>query len=190
MVHGSREHTVALWDEVGGVLSDLGLRLAPDKTRVTHIDEGFDFLGFHIQRHRQKGSDRRLIYTYPSKKSMTSIKRKVKAATKQVTHQAADRLFLQLGRMTRGWAQYFRHASSSTAYHDLQNYMWWRVWWWLLKKHPRTSKRWIIRRYYDGWWPGFNGVRLYQPSTMTIKRYRYRGRMIPTPWDEPTIAAT
>jgi RNA-directed DNA polymerase len=190
LVNGSREHAEALWGEVGEVLSEVGLRLAAEKTRVVHIDEGFDFLGFRIRRHRQKGSDRRLIYTFPSKRSMTRIRRKVKDVTKRITHEPADRLYLRLGRMVRGWAQYFRHGSSSRAYHDLQYYMWWRVWEWLCHKHPRTSKRWIIRRYYSGSQPEYNGVKLYQPTTMTIKRYRYRGTKIPTPWDQPTPLAT
>nr|WP_237710606.1 group II intron maturase-specific domain-containing protein [Saccharopolyspora spinosa] len=90
--------------------------------------------------------------------------------------------------MTRGWCQYFRHGSSSTAYNHLQNYMWWRVWRWFGKKHPKTSKRRIIRRYYNGWKPEFNGVRLYEPTRMTIKRYRYRGIRIPTPWTTPELA--
>ncbi len=190
LANGSRTHAEAQWEEVGEVLSEVGLRLAPDKTRVVHIDEGFDFLGFRIRRHRQRGSDRRLIYTFPSKRSMTRIRQKVKTVTKRITHEPADRLYLQLGRMVRGWAQYFRHGSSSQAYHNLQNHMWWRVWEWLRNKHPRTSKRWIIRRYYNGWQPEYNGVKLYQPTTMTIKRYRYRGTKIPTPWDQPTPVAT
>ena len=185
MVNGTREHTETLWGDIEAVLSRIGLRLAPEKTRIAHIDEGFDFLGFRIQRHTQYGSHRRLIYTYPSKKSMTSIKRKVKTVTKRITHQDADHLFRQLGTMTRGWAQYFRHGSSSKAYHHLQHYLWWRVWEWLKNKHPRTSRRWIIRRYYNRWCPEYNGVTLWQPSTMTIQRYRYRGTRIPTPWDKP-----
>ena len=185
LVNGGQEHADAQWDEVADVLSEMGLRLASEKTRVIHIDEGFDFLGFRIQRHQQKGSTRRLVYSYPSKKSLTSIRRKVKAITKRVTQQSADDLYLQLGRMVRGWAMYFRHAASSAAYHDLQSYMWWRIWEWLKNKHPRTPKRWIIHHYYDGWWPEYNGVRLYQPATMTIKRYRYRGAQIPTPWTKP-----
>src|SRR5205814_4702800 len=112
-----------------------------------------------------------LIYTYPSKKSMTSTKRKVKSVTKRITHQSADNLFRQLGLMLRGWAQYLRHASSCAAYHDLQHFLWWRIWYWLLNKHSRTSKREIIQRYYNGWWPEYNGVTLYQPTTMTIQRY-------------------
>jgi RNA-directed DNA polymerase len=190
MVAGRREHADAQWDEVGDVLSEMGLRLAPDKTRVLHIDEGFDFLGFRIQRHQQKGSTRRLVYSYPSKASMTKIRRKVKAVTKRITHQPADQLYRQLNRMVRGWAQYFRHAASSKAYHDLQHYVWWRVWEWLKNKHPRTPKRRIIHRYYNGWWPEYNGVELYKPTTMTIKRYRYRGGRIPTPWTEPAATVT
>jgi RNA-directed DNA polymerase len=189
-VHGTRDHAEALREEVAEVLSEIGLRLAEDKTRVIHIDEGFDFLGFHIQRYRQKGSDRRLIYTFPSKKSITTIHRKVKAVTKQNTHQPVDEVLLRLSRITRGWAQYFRHGSSSQAYHNLQNYMWWRTWEFLKNKHPRASKRWIIRKYYNGWWPKYNDVRLYEPTTMTIKRYRYRGSKIPTPWDKPITATT
>jgi RNA-directed DNA polymerase len=50
MVGGRREHADALWDEVAAVLAPMGLRLSVHKTRVCHIDEGFDFLGWHIQR--------------------------------------------------------------------------------------------------------------------------------------------
>lgn len=114
---------------------------------------------------------------------MTSIRRKVKTITKR-THQSAEDLYLQLSRMVRGWALYFRHAASSKVYHDLQDYMWWRVWEWLKNKHPRTPRRWIIQRYYNGWWPEYNGVTLYKPTTMTIKRHRYRGARIPTPMDQ------
>ena len=54
---------------------------SPEKTRIAHLDEGFDFLGFRIQRHRQWGSERRHVYSYPSKKSRATIRRKVKAVT-------------------------------------------------------------------------------------------------------------
>lgn len=189
MVNGDRSLAEAQWADVSDVLAGIGLRLAPAKTRLVHIDQGFDFLGFHIQRHRQRGSTRRLIYTYPSKKSVQSIQRKVKALTKQITHQDADALMQRLNSMVRGWAQYFRHASSSHAYHHLQNYLWWRFWIWLNNKHPRTSGRWIIQRYYDRWWPAYNGVTLFEPSKMTIQRFRYRGAQIPTPWSIPALTA-
>jgi RNA-directed DNA polymerase len=174
LVNGQQRHVEQLWDDIQAVLDLVGLRLSAEKTTTTRIDDGFDFLGFRIQRYQQRGSDRWHMYTFPSKKSQQTIRRKVKTATTGVTHQDADSLFRQLGSITRGWCQYFRHGSSSLAYNRLQSFMWWRVWRWLGKKHPRTSKRWIIRHYYNGWKPEYNGVRLWEPTTMTIKRYRYR----------------
>ena len=185
LVNGEQRHLEHVQTETAAVLATVGLVLAPEKTRTCHIDEGFDFLGFHIQRHTQKGSTRQLVYSYPSKQSLKKIRWKVKQLTKGVTHQTADQLFNRLNRMLRGWAQYFRHGSSSAAYHNLQNYTWWRIWYWLRKKHPRTSGRTIIGRYYNGWTPEYNGVQLFSPTTMTIERYRYRGTRIQTPWNKP-----
>ena len=58
MVHGTQAHADALWDEVAEVIAPLGLRLSAAKSRVCHLDEGFDFLGFHIQRRRKKGTSK------------------------------------------------------------------------------------------------------------------------------------
>ncbi|MDA8218384.1 MAG: group II intron reverse transcriptase/maturase [Dehalococcoidales bacterium] len=73
MVVGSRADAEALRREVGNVLSPMGLSLSEHKTRVCHIDEGFDFLGWHIQRRRQRGrGGKRAVYTYPSKKALAA----------------------------------------------------------------------------------------------------------------------
>jgi hypothetical protein len=58
----------------------MGLRLSPEKTLITHIAEGLDFLGWRIQRQRRPGDDRHYVYTYPAKKALAAICRKVKAA--------------------------------------------------------------------------------------------------------------
>src|SRR5215207_10928544 len=68
LVTGERAHAQALRDEVATVLAPMGLRLSPEKTRVVHIDEGFDFLGFNIRRMRKRGSQKRYVYTRPSAK--------------------------------------------------------------------------------------------------------------------------
>lgn len=188
MVFGTREHTLAVSEQVSTVLARVGLRLAPDKTGIRHIDEGFDFLGFRIRRHRQWGSDRRLIYTYPSTTSMEKIKRKIKHLTQRITHKSAEDLFRELGSRLRGWARYFRHAASGKAFKKLQRFLWWRVWYWMRNKHRTRPQRWIINHYYTQWWPEDNGVKLYQPATMKIIRYTYRGKNIPTPWDTPQPA--
>ena len=70
LVSGDRHHAEALREEVAAVLAPLGLRLAPEKTAVVHIDEGFDFLGFHIRRMRKRGTNKHYVYTTPSRKSV------------------------------------------------------------------------------------------------------------------------
>jgi RNA-directed DNA polymerase len=184
LVYGCREHAEAQWEEVGDVLSEVGLRLAVEKTRVVHIDEGFDFLGFRIQRHRQWGSDRRFVYSYPSTESMAKVRRKVKAASeKRVANQSASVTMNRLSTLTRGWCLYFRHGASAAAYQDLHDYLWRRVWIWLQKKHPKRGRKWIVERYYrPGWWPSADGQGLFDPVSMKIERHRYRGNKIPTPW--------
>jgi RNA-directed DNA polymerase len=192
MVNGSRDQTEDLYRDIEMILAPLGLRLATDKTKITTIDEGFDFLGFHIQRHQQKGSTRRLIYTYPAKKSLNGIRAKVRAATaRQTTSLPASVTFRRLGQITRGWALYFRHGSSSRAFAAVQHHLWWAVWRWLKKKHPNRNAAWIIGHYYGPgrWWPKADGVTLFQPSTVAIERYRFRGANIPTPWPNQTATA-
>ena len=88
MVHGTRDDAEALWGEVAAVLAPMGLRLSDEKTRVCHIDEGFDFLGWRIQRRARRGrTGKTAIYTYPSKKSMASIKDKVRTLTRRAKHR-------------------------------------------------------------------------------------------------------
>jgi RNA-directed DNA polymerase len=196
MVNGTPDHAQALWSEIESVLAGIGLRLAPDKTRIAHIDEGFDFLGFRIQRHRQWGSERRHVYSYPSKKSVRTIRRKVKAITAYpMTGLPARVVFIRVGQVTRGWACYFRHGASKTAFLDLENYVWHRTWKWLRNKHPKRNTRWIARHYYPRaphgglGFPGTDGIRLFKPGSVPITRYRYRGKYIPAPWARPAPAA-
>jgi RNA-directed DNA polymerase len=190
MVFGTREHAVQVQGEVADVLASMGLRLAPEKTHVVAISEGFDFLGFHIQRHTQKGSHRSYVYSYPSARSMASTRRRIKAmTTRHNTYQSPAVLFHRLNKMVRGWAQYFRHGSSSAAYHDIGHYLWWRVWGWMRDKHPRTRRRELFRRYHVDRKAEYAGVQLYNPTSMRIQRYRYRGNKIPTPWNPSAIPA-
>lgn len=184
MVSGTREQAERLWEEVATVLAGVGLRLAADKTRVVHIDEGFDFLGFRIRRDRQKGSDRHYIYTYPSKKALTTVKAKIKAATQTPRlNRPLDDVLQHLGLIVRGWTLYFRHSSASKTFAYLRYYLWKRVVAWLRRRHAKPGWKHIRRQYFrQDWWPQWNEVRLFDPCTVKIIRYRYRGTKIPTPW--------
>jgi RNA-directed DNA polymerase len=192
MVHGSQEQAEALREEVTAVLAPLGLRLAEAKTRTCHIDEGFDFLGWHIQRRRKRGTTQMVVYTYPSKKSLTSVTGKVRAITSNPGYPTLASLLRHLNQVTRGWCNYFRHGVSSATFRYLYSYMWWRVARWLRKRHPRTGWRALQRRYLTGYpahRPAQDGIMLFNPQDIEIIRYRWRGSSIPAPWPSTLLAA-
>jgi RNA-directed DNA polymerase len=183
MVVGDRTHAEALRDQIAEVLSTMDLRLSPDKTLITHIDEGLDFLGWHIQRHRQRGSDRRYVYTYPSKKALANITGKLKTLCRQTTNQDLADLLPPINRLLRGWCTYFKAGVSFKTFQYLRAFTWKRVWMWLRRKHPKSTWKELRRRYCaGGWWPSDNGVRLFDPGKVKVETYRYRGAAIPTPW--------
>jgi hypothetical protein len=88
LVSGTREHAEDMPTRVATVLTPMGLRLSEEKTKITHIDEGLDFIGWRIQRHRKRGTNRYYVYTYPSRKALKAVTIKVK--TSAVKRQPAD----------------------------------------------------------------------------------------------------
>ena len=185
MVNGSQAHAEALWEEVASVLAPLGLRLSEAKSRVCRLDEGFDFLGFHIQRRRKRGTSKMVVYAYPSKKALASIMAKVRALTNRARHRTLADLLRQLNPVLRGWCNYFRHGVSSATFRYLGQFAWRRVAQWLRKRHPRITWKQLRRRYLPGepgWRPTENGIELFYPQQVPITRYRWRAANIPTPW--------
>jgi RNA-directed DNA polymerase len=193
MVSGDRHHAEALREEVSAVIEPLGLRLASDKTRVVHIDEGFVFLGFAIRRLRKRGTQKHYVYTTPSRKAVQAIKGKVSAKTYRSTrHMDLDELIRSLNRTLTGWANYFRYGVSKTVFSAVDHHAWGRLMRWTRAKYKgRTglSLKNMRRRFCDrGWRFAHNGVVFTGASSVTVTRYRYRGSKIPTPWT-PTPAA-
>jgi RNA-directed DNA polymerase len=185
VVHGTKADAETLRDEIAVVLSQMGLRLSPEKTLITHIDEGLDFLGWHIQRHRKRGSSRYYVYTYPAKKSLRAAKVKVKTLCRQVdTNQPLDALLHRLNPALQGWCAHFRPGVSSETFQYLSSYAWERVIGWLRRKHPRITWKNLRRRFCAGaWWPTSGDIQLFNPAKVRTTRYRYRGVAgIPAPW--------
>jgi len=182
LVAGTETHAKAVRAEAATLLQPMGLRLSEVKTKVVHIDEGFDFLGFRIQRQKKRGTKKLGIYTYPSKSALASVKGKVRSLTQGATNQSLQVLIHRLNPVLRGWTTYFRHGVSSRTFGYLRAFTWRRVVTWLRHKHRRSNWQWLRQHYLPGWWPTEDEVVLFNPGAVAVTRYRYRGNRIPSPW--------
>jgi len=187
MINGQRTDAEALWDEVGAVLAPMGLRLSEEKTRVCHMDEGFDFLGWRVQRRAWASrAGKTAVYTWPSKKSLASVMDKVRALTRRAKHRTLADLLCRLNPVLRGWCNYFRHGVSKRTLSYLDYYVFRRILGWLRKRHPKLNIGTLVRRHLPNWEISDDGVELFRPQAVAVTRYRYRGTKIPTPWAKET----
>jgi RNA-directed DNA polymerase len=170
LVSGDRHHAEALREQVSAVIAPLGLRLAPGKTRVVHIDEGFDFLGFHIRRMRKRGTNKHYVYTTPSRASVQKARNRVRERTYRSTlNRDLDELITSVNRFLRGWANYFRHGVSKATFNAIDRHAWWRLAGWIRRKHHLTSRKQLRRRFCGpGWRIAHNGVVLTGASSVAV----------------------
>jgi RNA-directed DNA polymerase len=189
MIAGSRDDADRLWAEVSGVLAPMGLRLSAAKTRVCHLDEGFDFLGFRIQRRPQPGTNTWQVYTYPSKKALAAIKDRVRVLTRRSAHRTLADLLRRLNPVLRGWCQYFRHGVSKRTFGYVDHFAFWRIVGWLRKRHLGLNWGSLHRRYLPGWEITDGATQMFRPRAVSVSRYRFRGTRIPTPWTSQTTGS-
>lgn len=190
MVNGSREHAEALRDKVEAVLQSVGLRLSKAKTKVCDLNEGFDFLGWRIQRRRRRGTKgKKAVYTYPSRRSLTTVMRKVRSLTRRHKHRTLADLLVSVNRVLRGWCNYFRHGVCAKTFGYLDHFTWWRIVGWIRKRHSGLNWRQLRSRLLPNWQINGGGGAMFRPQELKIERYRYRGTRIVTPWPSETTGA-
>jgi RNA-directed DNA polymerase len=123
-------------------LRERGLQLSPEKTCITHIDQGFDFLGQHLRKF--EGT----LLVKPSKKNTHAFLEKVRGiidANKSVSQESVIR---QLNPVIRGWVNYHRHIVAAEAFERVDFEVWRRLWLWARRRHPEKSRRWVKDRYF------------------------------------------
>src|SRR4051794_37842814 len=150
------------------------------KTRIVSVDQGFDFLGFRIQRQPKRGSGKPTVYTHPTKTALCSVKAKVRTATQQGLNKPLAVLLHRLAPVLRGWTGYFRHGVSKATFDYLRRFTWRRVLLWMRRKPRRANWKELRRRYLLGWWPTDGPVTMFDPGKVAVTRYRHRGH--PHPW--------
>ncbi|WP_326770927.1 group II intron reverse transcriptase/maturase (plasmid) [Streptomyces sp. NBC_01591] len=184
LVHGERSDAEAIRAEIAQMLAErLKMTLSVEKTHITHIDDGFVFLGFRIQRW-QRGDGRRVVLTIPSKDALARVMHKIKEATRaSTTSLRIGQVLRMINPVLRGWAAYFRYGASKRTFSYLGWYAWWRMIYWIRRKHPHMTWKQTRRRFYGTDRICEDGLVLYNPAKMPVERYRFRGAQIATPYN-------
>ncbi len=124
LIHGTQADAEALRGYIAAILATMGLRLSQTKTTIAHIDEGFDFLGWRIQRHWKRGTAKQFVYTYPAKTSLKKVMATVKALCRQGRNEPLSELLRRVNPVLRGWTNYFRHGVSAATFGYFRAYTW------------------------------------------------------------------
>jgi RNA-directed DNA polymerase len=164
-------------------LKERGLELSKEKTKITHIDKGFDFLGQNIRKYKS-GMTRKLLIK-PAKKNINSFLEKIRETIKQNATMTTENLIIKLNPMIRGWANYHRHFVSKVVFQAVDKAIFECLWRWAKRRHPNKTRYWIKSKYFtsiggDNW--GFSAaskgkdgklhtVRLLDAAKVPIKRH-------------------
>lgn len=123
-------------------LLERGLTLSKEKTVITHIDEGFDFLGWNFRKFKGK------LIIKPSHKSMRKITRKISSIIKDNQTAKQEDLIRKLNEVIIGWADYHHSICAKKSYSAIDHRTWEMLWRWAKRRHPNKSKKWIVDKYW------------------------------------------
>jgi RNA-directed DNA polymerase len=165
--------------------NELLLKLSEEKTKISHINEGIDFLGFHLKRHKPEG--RWVLHVQPTAKSIARIKAKIKALTSRNTTYLPETTRLHnLNAVVRGWSEYYKYTFPFKTVESITRYAWHRYLLWLLKKHKGSRKMQLIKQktkkiFGRKRWTAemkhgdkIQTVYQWQPTRKELKRTKYR----------------
>jgi Retron-type reverse transcriptase len=165
---------------VAHFLKERGLELSHEKTSITHVEDGFDFLGQNVRRYGTK------LLLKPSRKNVRSLLAKIGDVIQHAGgHLTAGQLILRLNPKLRGWALYHRHASSKRAFARVDDVILRKLWRWARRRHRHKSAAWVRAKYFtrpgDGRWTfrgtvtdrdgGKHTVRLLAARSVRIRRH-------------------
>jgi len=123
-------------------LAERGLELSPEKTHITHIADGFDFLGQNIRKYNDK------LLIKPSRKSVRAGLNRVRAIVKANRQATAGDLVLKLTLVLRGWANYHRHVVSKKTFQSMDCTIFKCLWAWARRRHPHKNAEWVKHKYF------------------------------------------
>lgn len=123
-------------------LGQRGLTLSEEKTKLTSIHEGFDFLGWNFRKYNGK------LIIKPSNKSIRKIRKTISEVIKENKTSTQENLIYQLNQIIRGWAEYHHSACSKETFSQIDHTTWEMLWKWAKRRHPNKCKSWIVNKYW------------------------------------------
>jgi RNA-directed DNA polymerase len=124
-------------------LKERGLELSEQKTVLTPIQEGFDFLGHTVRKYEDK-----LLIT-PAKSKVQNLRKKISQLMQAAVGLSQEALLRQLNPLLCGWAYYYRNAVATRTFQKMDRYVWKKLWRWISRRHPHKSRAWKKRRYFS-----------------------------------------
>ncbi|MGX9419515.1 group II intron reverse transcriptase/maturase [Vibrio sp. RC27] len=173
---------------IADFLAERGLTLSEEKTKITHIDDGFDFLGFNHRKHKGK------LLIKPSKSNTLLFLRNLRELIKKHATIPVNDLIKLINPKLRGWANYYRHCVAKQVFGYVGHKLFQALWHWAVRRHPTKSKDWVVHKYFlnrKGQWQ-FHGwqkimnmdchFNLFQIAKVPIERH-VKIRNAATPFD-------
>jgi RNA-directed DNA polymerase len=155
---------------VEAFLHERGLALSEVKTRIVHITEGFNFLGFHIRKFGKQGT----LLTVPQKEKVLKHVRAIRSFLDAHKQTPAVTVIKTLNPVIRGWANYYRHCAAKEVFSKVRHAQWRMLWNWAKRRHPNKSSKWVKARYFksDGYWTFREAkAELVKPDQTPITRF-------------------
>jgi RNA-directed DNA polymerase len=138
----SEDTAIEIRELIEVFLKEKGLELSIEKTLITHIDQGFDFLGWNFRKYKGK------LLIKPSKKSIDNVTKKISDIIKKAKAWKQEDLIGALNPIITGWTNYHQSVVSKEIFSKLDNTVWNMLWRWAKRRHPKKSRYWITRRYW------------------------------------------
>jgi RNA-directed DNA polymerase len=186
----SRQQAEQVKARLAAWLAPRGLAFNEDKTRVVHLDQGCDFLGFNIRRYRGK------LLTKPSQAALRRIRERLTAEMLALRGANAEAVIARLNPIIKGWAAYYRIGVSKRAFASLDDHLWGLTYKWARHSHPSRPKRWVTARYFGQFNPSRHDRWVFgdRASGRYLTRFAWtpivRHRMVPgtASVDDPALA--
>jgi RNA-directed DNA polymerase len=128
---------------VAHFLKERGLELSHEKTQITHVEQGFDFLGQNVRRYRCGK-----VLTKPSARNVKTFLTKIRETIKNSGSQTVGEMIRRLNQQIKGWTMYHRYAASKRTFSDVDDQIFRMVWRWCRRRHPNKSRKWIKKKYF------------------------------------------